>query len=160
MKGQMSLEAVLVAGFAIVVLLSLTNIAFERLDFARDVGESGEIKMVGEMMATAINNVYANQEGFRILLDEDYLNYTYLGSNTGGDPGLVLPIQINTSSRTIVLRKDMSSTELGTWSTTVAIIPANIVVDNDVSTYSETTIRNDGTNVIIHASAANVETIS
>ena len=159
MKGQISLEAVLVAGFAIVVLLSLTNIAIERKDFARDVGESGEIKMVGELFATAINNVYANSAGFRIYLGPEYLNYTYLRSNTGGDPGLVLPIQINTTSRVIILRKNMSITSAD-WTTTVSIIPANIVVDNDIVTYNETTIRNDGTNVIIHAAAANMETVT
>ncbi len=158
MKGQISLEAVLVAGFAIVVLLSLTNIAIERKDFASDVGESGEIKMVGELFATAINNVYANSEGFRIYLGPEYLDYTYLGSNTGGAPGLVLPIQINTTSRVIILRKNMSVTSV--WTATVPIIPANIVVDNDIGTYNETTIRNDGTNVIIHAAAANIETVT
>lgn len=159
MKGQVSLEAVLVAGFAIVVLLSLTNIAIERKDFARDVGESGEIKMVGELFATAINNVYANSRGFRIYLGPEYLNYTYLGSNTRGGPGLVLPIQINTTSRVIILRKNMSITSAD-WTTTVPIIPANIVVDNAIGTYNETTIRNDGTNVIIHAAAANMETVT
>ncbi len=159
MKGQVSLEAVLVAGFAIVVLLSLTNIAIERKDFARDVGESGEIKMVGELFATTINNVYANSEGFRIYLGPEYLNYTYLGSNTGGDPGLVLPIQINTTGRTIILRKNMSITSAD-WTTTVPIIPTNIVVNNPTADYPETTIRNDGTNVIIHAAAANMETVA
>ncbi|MEE8358552.1 MAG: hypothetical protein V3R82_03995 [Candidatus Hydrothermarchaeales archaeon] len=158
MKGQVSLEAVLVAGFAIVVLLSLTNIAIERKDFARDVGESGEIKMLGELFATAINNVYANSEGFRIYLGPEYLNYTYLGSNTGGDPGLALPIKINTTSRVIILRKNMSITSAD-WTTTVPIIPTNIVVNNPTADYPETTIRNDGTNIIIHAAAANMETV-
>lgn len=160
MRGQVSLEAVLVAGFAIVVLLSLTNLAFERLDLARDVGESGEIRMVGELMATAINNVYADSGGFRIYLGTDYLNYTYLGSNAGGDPGVVLPIQINTTGREIVLSKDMSHTGLGTFVTTVKFIPSNVVVDNDLTTYAETTIRNNDTHVIIHAAASNIETIT
>lgn len=159
MKGQISFEAVLVAGFAMVVLLSLVNVAFERLDYARDVGESGEIRMVGELLATAINNVYANSEGFRIYLGDEYLNYTYLGSNSGGDPGLMLPILINTTSRELILSKNMSVTAVD-WNTTVSIIPANIVVDNTLTTYDETTIRNNGTYVIIHASAANMGIIT
>lgn len=158
MKGQIALEAVLVAGFAIVVLLSLVNIAFERMDFARDVGESGEIKMVGELLASAINNVYANSEGFRIYLGPEYLNYTYLGSNAGGDPGLDLPIQINTTDRVIVLSKEVSVTTAN-WSTTVPIIPTNIVA-NTTATYPETTIRNNGTSLIIYANDENIEIIT
>ncbi|MFQ6137300.1 MAG: hypothetical protein ACE5PM_09000, partial [Candidatus Hydrothermarchaeales archaeon] len=91
MRGQVTLEALLVAGMAIVVVLSLVNVVSERIDFARDVGEGGEIRLVGELLATAINNVYANSEGFRIYLGAGDLNYTYLGSNVGGSPGLVLP---------------------------------------------------------------------
>ena len=55
MKGQISLEAVMVIGIAIVILTSFFNINMERLNMAKDLGEAGEGRMAGELLATAIN---------------------------------------------------------------------------------------------------------
>ncbi|HDH28315.1 MAG TPA: hypothetical protein ENH13_04205, partial [Euryarchaeota archaeon] len=59
-KGQVSIEAALAIGVVILVIIGLFNIWFSRLNLARDVGEAGEAKMTGILLAEGINNVYAN----------------------------------------------------------------------------------------------------
>jgi hypothetical protein len=41
-EGQISLEAVLILGVAILILLSLYNIMWARMSLAKDVGDAGE----------------------------------------------------------------------------------------------------------------------
>lgn len=157
MRGQISLEAILAVGFSIVILLSLFNLTWERFYLARDVGEAGEAKMVGESLAVVINNVYANGEGFSVYLGPDTLNYTRLGDSsriTG--LGISLPIVIDKTSRTINISKSMQKTGGGSWNTTVPVIPTNITRANPTMQYAETTIRNSGGGIIIYAAQENI----
>ncbi|RMF90431.1 MAG: hypothetical protein D6733_03850, partial [Methanobacteriota archaeon] len=57
-RAQVSLEAVLIVGVAMLVVVSIFNIWWARMSFARDVGEAGEAKMAAELLAEAINNAY------------------------------------------------------------------------------------------------------
>lgn len=157
MRGQITIEAVMVTGIIFVLILSILGIGFERWTMARDIGETGELKMVGELLATSINNVYVNGEGFRIYLGADILNYTKLSSPTVlGGVGLNLPITINRTGKVIVLQKNMTKTGLSSlWETTISIIPESVYVENDLTTYNETTILNNGSSVIIYTSAGN-----
>jgi hypothetical protein len=153
MRGQISLEAIMVTSIAILVFASLLQVASERTALVRDVGEGGEVKMVGNLLAEAINNVYANGEGFRIYLGPDILNYTYLKGDEGNGLGIT-EIKINSTGREIILRKNMSETGMQPWNTTVSIIPNKVVVINTTitpTTYNETTILNNGTNVVIYS---------
>ncbi|MEK6978456.1 MAG: hypothetical protein AABX40_08710 [Candidatus Hydrothermarchaeota archaeon] len=160
-KGQVSIEAILVVGVAVILLISFTNLAWERFYLAREVGEAGEARMVGEFLAEAINNVYTNGEGFAIYLDPTVMNYTRLGDASRIEgTGIALPIGINTSARTIVISKNMSKTGGGVWDTTVPIIPANVAVVSPLPPYyKETTVRNNGTHVVIYADAGNIEVL-
>lgn len=160
MRGQITLEAILVTGAAILVILGLTTLGLERVDMARDVGEAGEARMIGEMLASALNNAYANGEGFSVQLNGSELNYTRF---TG-----MLPIIVNPSARAIIISRNVSYTVGGDpWNATIAIIPANISrkdpyksfegrVINASETYSETTFRNNGTHVIIYATSDHI----
>lgn len=157
MRGQISLEAILAVGFSIVILLSLFNLTWERFYLARDVGEAGEAKMVGELLAGAINNVYANGEGFSIYLGAEVLNYTRLGdaSRITG-VGISLPIVIDKISRTVNISKSMQKTGGGSWTTAIPIIPTNITRASPTAQYAETTIRNSGGGIIIYAAQGNI----
>lgn len=157
MRGQISLEAILAVGFSIVILLSLFNLTWERFYLARDVGEAGEAKMVGELLAGAINNVYANGDNFSIYLGADVLNYTRLSdaSRITG-VGISLPILIDKTNRTIIISKSMQKTGGRSWNTTVPIIPANISRAAPTAQYAETTIRNSGGGIIIYAVQENI----
>ncbi len=157
MKGQISLEAILAVGFSIVILLSLFNLTWERFYLARDVGEAGEAKMVGELLAGAINNAYADGDGFSIYLGAEILNYTRLSDTsriTG--VGISLPIVIDKTGRTINISKSMQKTGGGNWETTIPIIPANISRADPTAQYTETTIRNSGGGIIIYAAQGNI----
>lgn len=158
MKGQISLEAIMILGVAIIVLTSLVNINWERYYTAREIGEAGEAKMVGELLATAINTAYANGEGFRIYLGYDKLNYTKMGSTEMGGMGINLPLIIDTVGRTINISKNMSKIGGGAWNTTVPIIPMNITQDSPTQ-YPETTIQNNGTHIIVYANESNIKVV-
>lgn len=164
MRGQVSLEAIMLTGVIILVFFSLLQVASERTALAGDTGEAGKIKMIGELLATVINNVYANGEGFSIYLGPDVLNYTELENTTGiGGVGLALPIMINLTDNTIILRKNMSHTELTElYYTSVPIIPTNIDRRDPYPSaiYNETTILNNGTYVIIYAQSTNIKVVS
>lgn len=162
-KGQVSLEAVLVIGVAVLVVISLFNLWWARMSYARDLGEAGEAKMTGIVLATAINNVYANGANFSITLGSDEINYTRLGDATkmeGG--GIDLPFTISKSNKTIIIAKDMSKTgsTSDTWNTTVSIIPVELVQLDPTSSYPETTIRNNGTAILIYANSSNIKVVA
>jgi hypothetical protein len=160
-RAQVSLEAALIIGVAILVILSVFNIWWARMSFARDVGEAGEAKMVGVLLAESINNAYANGVNFSITLTEEEINYTQLSEGVkmeGG--GMVLPIVIDLAENRINITKDMSKTGGNTWNTTVSIIPQNIERQDPTTQYPETTIFYNGTVVIIYANAANIKVVS
>jgi hypothetical protein len=109
-------------------------------------GKAGEAKMKGILLAEAINNVYANGVNFSITLTDEEINYTRMA----------LPIVIDTTERKINITSDMSETGGGNWTTTVSIVPSNIVRENTTASYPETTIRSNGTYVIIHANSSKI----
>lgn len=159
-KAQVSLEAVLIIGVGILVIISVFNIWWARMSLARDVGEAGEAKMVGILLAEGINNAYANGANFSITLTSEEINFTRLGDSvkmTGG--GLALPIVIDKTQRKINITKDMSKTGGGTWNTTVSIVPSNIALQNPTAAYPETTIRNNGTYIIIYANSSRISVV-
>ncbi len=141
----------MVVGAAIIVLASIVNLSWARYYLARDVGEAGEAKMMGEVLASAINNVYANGEGFSLQLDSEILDYKEMKNLTIPGIGLILPLKIDLNSRTINVSKNMSKTGGSEWTTTIPIIPLNIDRVDPTSQYPETTIRNNGSYVVIYA---------
>jgi len=151
MRGQISIEAVMVIGMAIVILTSLFNINMERLSMAEDLGEAAEGRMTGELLATAINTGYANGEGFNLYLGGDKLNFSTLSAI-----GVDLPITINKNSRTMSIRKNMTTSGGEEWSVNVRIIPANLLQTSPTSQYPEVTVFNNGTDVIIYANDSNI----
>lgn len=143
-------------GAAIIILVSLVNLNWERFYLARDAGEAGEAKMMGELLASAINNVYANGEGFSLLLDSKTLDYEEMKNLSIPGIGLILPLEIDVDSRTINVSKNMSKTGGGRWTTTISVIPLNITRVDPTSQYPETSIRNNGTHVVIYADRENI----
>jgi hypothetical protein len=83
---------------------------------------------------------------FSITLTDEEINYTRMA----------LPIVIDTTERKINITSDMSETGGGNWTTTVSIVPSNIVRENTTASYPETTIRSNGTYVIIHANSSKI----
>lgn len=156
MRGQVSFEAILVSGMAIIVLLSLVNISWERFYMARDVGEAGEARMVAELLAEAINSAYANGDGFSVYLSPAVLNYTRLKSLTITGGVLSGAIVIDTKGRTVNVTKSMEKTGGGNWSASALIIPSNITRSEPNAQYSETTVRNSGGRIVIYADAGNI----
>lgn len=148
-EGQVSLEAVLIMGVAILIILSLFNIMWARMSLAKDVGEAGEAKMTGILLAEGINNVYANGVNFSITLTDEEIDYTILS----------LPIVIDTTERKINITANLDETGGGSWTTTVSIIPSEIVREDSTSRYPETTIRSNGTHVIIHANSSKLSVV-
>ncbi|MFQ5801167.1 MAG: hypothetical protein ACE5HH_05560 [Candidatus Hydrothermarchaeales archaeon] len=158
-KAQISLEAVLILGVSVLVILSIFNIWWARMSFARDVGEAGEAKMVGVLLAEAINNAYANGGNFSITLTSEEINFTRLGDTSSMEGGgMALPIVIDRAQRRINISKDMSKTGGSTWNTTVSIIPSDIVM-NTSPDYLETTILNNGSHIIIYASNSHITVV-
>ncbi len=156
MRGQITLEAILAFGAAILILASLTNLNFERLRLSRDVGDAGEARMIGELLASTINNAYANGEGFSIQLDSGILDYATLENVSGSGVGLILPIEIDSTARTINISKNASRTGITTWNVAVPIIPLNISRMDSTTQFPETTIKNNGTYLVIYANRANI----
>ncbi len=158
-RAQFTLEAILVSFLAIFIVMSFFNLNWERFYLAREVGEAGEIKMAGELLASSINNAYANGEGFSIYIGADVLNYTELRA-TSTMTGLGLSaITVDPSTGKIVLSKDAAKTGGGIWNTSVPIIPRNIIRKDPTSQYPETTILNNGSAVIIYANSGNIDVI-
>jgi|Deesub1362A_J573_1020465.scaffolds.fasta_scaffold01283_7 hypothetical protein len=161
MKGQVSIEVALMAGMAILVIVSLVNINFERLHMARELGEAGEAKMIGTIIAEAINNAYANGEGFQVYLSPEQLNFTRLGEvEKMGGLAIMLPITINNSAREVVIKKNTSKTGGKAWSMAVSFIPNNVIRMDPSNDYPEVTVRNNGTNIIIYADDTHIDTVS
>lgn len=150
MKGQISIEAIMAIGMAIVILASFTNITWERYQSAKEIGESGEARMTGELLAAAINTGYSNGEGFRLYLGSNKLNFSKLD-----DMGVMLPIVINSVDRTIDITKNVTRAGGALWNVSVGIIPANLL-KNSTSQYPELTVLNNGTHVIIYAGESNI----
>ncbi len=152
MKGQVSLEAVMAIGVAILILLSFFNLNWERSKTARDMGDAGEARMSSELLATAINTGFSNGEGFSLYLGSSKLNFSKLGSM-----GVNLPFVVSSAGRTITVGKNMTRGGTAPWNISVSIIPGNLARANPTSQYPEVTIRNDGTNVVIYAEASNID---
>ncbi len=156
MRGQITFEAIFAFGAAMILLIGLVNLSFERLHLARDVGEAGEARMIGEMLASAINNAYADGDGFSIYLDSSKLNYAKFENQSIQGIGLVLPIKIDATGRTINISKNASKTGGNVWSVAVPVIPVNITRLNTTSQYPQTTIWNNGTYVLVYADRTNI----
>ena len=160
MRGQISIEVALMTGIAILVIVSLVNVNFERLSMAREVGEAGEAKMVATLIAGAINKAYANGAGFQVRLSPEQVNFTRLGEMQRIEgTGVQLPIIIDNTIRKIVIQKNMLKTGGEIWNATVPIIPNNTLRRDPSSDYPELTIRNNGTSIIIYANAAHIDTV-
>ena len=151
MRGQISLEAILVIGMAVIVILSFFNINMERYVAARDIGGAGEARMTGELLATAINTGFANGDGFSVYIEPEKLNFTKLSSL-----GVTLPLSIDSATRTINIGKTQTSAGGNLWNVSVDIIPTNILQSNSTTQYPEVTIFNNGTHVIIYADEENI----
>jgi hypothetical protein len=151
MRGQISMEAIMVIGMAIIILTSFFNVNWERYYTAKDLGEAGEAKMAGELLATAINAGYSNGEGFSLYVSSDKLNFTKLDAM-----GVELPFTVNSTARTINIEKNMTSLGGVLWNVSIPIIPANLLQADPTSQYPELTIFNNGTHVIIYANQSNI----
>lgn len=151
MRGQLSMEAILVIGMAVIILTSFFNVNMARYFTAKDLGEAGEARMAGELLATSINTGFSNGEGFSLYVGGSKLNFTKLGN-----AGVALPIVINGSAKTITISKNTASGGGGTWNVSIHIIPSNLLREDPTASYPEITIRNDGTNVIIYANSSNI----
>lgn len=156
-RAQVTLEGILISFIALFIILSLTNLQLERLYLARETGEAGEIKMVGELLAQGINTAYANGPGFSLYIPPEILNYTRMQASnpiTGLKLGAIV---INTSSREIILTKGPSRTGGNTWNISVSIIPNSIARLDPTPEFRETTIYNNGSSIIIYASSQNIK---
>lgn len=151
MRGQLSLEAIMVLGMAVIILTSFFNINWERYHTAKDLGEAGEARMTGELLATAINAGYSNGEGFSLYVSSNKLNFTKLDAM-----GVELPLVIDSAARTINIEKNVTRSGGALWNVTVPIVPANLLQANPTSQYPELTILNNGTHVIIYAGQSNI----
>ena len=140
MRGQISLEAILTVGLAIIVFTSLVNLATERYSSAIELGEMGEAKMFGEFLAEAIDSVNSNGKGFSIVLREERFNLSYL-NNIG------VSFEICNSNTTIYVIKNTSKIGSVTRIARVHIIPNNIIITSNNA--SEVTVTNNGTNIIV-----------
>ncbi len=144
MRGQISLEAILVVGLVVIIVASLMSLMAERYSLAIELGESGEAKMLGEFLAEAINSVYANGEGFKIILTGNQLNLEHLSEIDAN-------FKICNSNSTIYVVKNAEKVGGGLKIAEIPIIPDNIVIIT--SNASEITIYNNGTNILISANA-------
>jgi hypothetical protein len=151
MRGQISMEAILVIGMAVIILTSFFNMNMARYFTAKDIGEAGEARMAGELLATGINTGFSNGEGFSLYVGESKLNFTKLGST-----GVALPIVIDSSAKTITISKNTTSGGGGLWNISVPIIPSDLLRVDSTSSYPEVTILNNGTYVIIYANSSNI----
>ncbi len=144
-RAQFSLEGILVVGMAIIVFLSLAQLAMERKSMAIDVGESGEIRMTGELLASAIDTIYANGNGSRITLTSADIDYAYLENTLD-----LSSIEIKTAQKAILLTKTMSRTGGESWTTNVSIVTGNITTGTPSASFPETTLVNRDNQVVIY----------
>ena len=151
MRGQISMEAIMIIGMTVVILTSFFNVNWERYYTARDLGEAGEAKMAGELLATAINTGYSNGKGFSLYVSGEKLNFTKLDAR-----GVELPFTVNSTARTINIEMNVTSSGGVLWNVAVPVIPANLLRANPSSQYPELTIFNNGTHVIIYAEQSNI----
>lgn len=161
-KAQVSLEVVLVVGVAVLVFISLFNVWWARMSMARDVGEAGEARMVGEVLAESINSVYTNGVNFSITFSEEEINYSRLGDKGSIGGWMSLPISVNASTKTIKITKNMSKTggSSANWATEISYFPPNVTRLDATTEFPQTTIRFNGSHVIIYASSSNIEVVS
>jgi len=152
-----TIELIVVIGIFVLVFVTMTNLAFERLNYAQELGSAGEAKMAGELLATAIHNVYANGEGFSVYLEESKLNFSRLSSSRVEGSGVVLPFSINTSAKAISINKNTSRAGGGTWSASVALITGKVDRRNPTPSYPEVTLLNNGSHVLIYANESHIE---
>ncbi|MBU2559536.1 hypothetical protein KKA03_01420 [archaeon] len=145
------MEAILVIGMAVIVLTSFFNINMARYSTAKDIGEAGEARIAGEVLATGINTGYSNGEGFSIHVGESKLNFTKLGS-----AGVSLPIVIDSSAKTITISKNTTSGGGGVWNISVPVIPSDLLRVDSTASYPEVTILNNGSYLIIYATSSNI----
>lgn len=155
-KAQLSIEAVLAFGAAVILIIGFFNLVWGRLELAYDIGGAGEARMVGELLAEAINNAYANGENFTIYLNTT-INFTKLNSQPTAGLAVSLPIRISRSSREIIISKNASKTFENAWNTSISIIPSNITRLDNTSQFPELTVRNNGSYVILYASSSNIK---
>ncbi len=159
-KGQVSIEVVLITGVAVLLIISVFNIWSTRMSLAREVGEAGEAKMTGELLAETINNVYANGVNFSITLTAEELNYTRLGDTQKIEGlGVVLPITIVEANKSIVISKNMSKTGLSEWNVSVSIIPTSILRLDNTTEFPETTVKYNGSTILIYASSSHIKVV-
>ncbi|WP_457555226.1 hypothetical protein [Candidatus Pyrohabitans sp.] len=159
MRAQVSIEVALMTGIAILVMVSMVNLQFERFYSAREVGEAGEARMAGTLLASAINNVYASGAGFQVHLSEKQINFTRLGeAGRIYGLGVRLPIVIDNAERRIIIVKNLSKTGGGVWNVSIPIVPNNVVRLDPSGDYPEVTILNNGTNILIYADEAHIVT--
>jgi hypothetical protein len=149
----------MIIGLAVIILTSIVNINFERINTAREIGEAGEAKMVGELLAEAINTVYSNGEGFSIYIGSGALNFTSISSSGMEGIGISLPILVDTSNKSLVIIKNSSRTGITMWNVSIPLIPSNITRMDPTSEHPSITIRNNGTHVIIYANQAYIRVI-
>lgn len=152
-RAQFSLEGVLVVGMAIIVFLSLSQLVIERKSMAIDVGESGEVRMIGELVVSAIDNVYANGNGSMITLTSADLDYTYLEDELDVSPyaGGEL-ICIDTLARSLFITKTMTRTGGSDRRMNISFIPSDVATSAPHPNCPETTFVNDGERVVICSS--------
>jgi len=161
MRAQISIEVALITGIAILVIVSMVNLHFERFYVARELGEAGEAKMVGTLIASAIDNAYANGAGFQIYLSPERVNFTRLGEvEKMYGLGVDLPIVINTTAREIVISKNTSKTGGDIWIVEVPIVAEEVYRQDPTAQYPELTVLNNGTGVVIYADAAHIRVVS
>ena len=151
-RGQVSLEVIMITGLAIILLVSFVNMGLQREAMAEDIGETGEARMIGELLATAINNVYANGNGFSTYIGGDKINFTKIYDFR--IMGVVTPINIAPGNITII--KNLSKTGGTTASINISIIPSNISREDPTAEFPEITVRNNGTHIIIYANSTNI----
>lgn len=157
----MSLEAIMVIGMTMIILISFTNLNWASYYTSREIGEAGEARMIGELLATTINSVYANGEGYSVELDDDKINFAEIGNSTTlTGLGINLPIIIDTDGRTVNVTRSLRTGSNSNWTATIRIFSRNITQTDPTAEYPELTVYNNGTYVIIYAynSSINVGT--
>ena len=138
---------------AIIVLLSLYHLAMERKSMAIDIGESGEIRMVGEMIVGTINTVYANGNGSIITLSSADLNYTYLEDDLGVSPyGGGELICVDALDRSLFITIAATRTGELDRKLNISFIPSDMATVAPSANCPETTFVNDGERVTICSS--------
>jgi len=149
-KSQVTLELIFAIGLCTIILASLFGISKERYAYVEDVGKSIESRMVGELIATAINNVHSNGQGFSITIPEEKLNYSKLSNKIN------LPIIISKGKREIIITR---TGQLENLTTSIPILTPYVARENP-TTFNETTFYNNGTYVVIYAREDHIRVVT